>query len=57
MPYLSRTHALSTRSCLLDPAADVEDPDVGLVVDELEEVAVAGDDVDRLARIGRQRAR
>ena len=33
---------------LADAAGDVEDPDVGLVVDELEQVAVAGDDVDRL---------
>ena len=32
-----------------DAAGDVEDPDPGVVVDELEEVAVAGDDVDRLA--------
>ena len=31
-----------------DAAGDVEDPDVALVVDELEQVAVAGDDVDRL---------
>ena len=30
-----------------DAAGDVEHPDVGLVVDELEQVAVAGDDVDR----------
>ena len=37
---------------LADAAGDVEDAYVALVVDELEEVAVAGDDVDRLPRPG-----
>ena len=32
---------------LADAAGDVEHPHLGVVVDELEEVAVAGDDVDR----------
>ena len=34
-----------------DAAGDVEHPDLALVVDELEEVAVAGDDVDRHRRV------
>src|SRR5581483_4785480 len=38
-------------------AADgVDDPDLALVVDELEQVAVAGDDVYRPGRPGRERA-
>jgi hypothetical protein len=32
-----------------DAAGDVQDPDLALVVDELEQVAVAGDDVDGMS--------
>ena len=35
-----------------DAAGDVQDPDVALVVDELEQVAVAGDDVDGHVGLG-----
>ena len=41
---------------LADAAGDVEDPHVGVVVDELEEVAVPGDDVDRHPGVLGQRA-
>ena len=48
-PYFSRTTSLVDPLVLADAAGDVEHPHLALVVDELEQVAVAGDDVDRHA--------
>ena len=49
-------HVVGHPLVLADAARGVEHAHLGLVVDELEQVAVAGDDVDRHPGVGRQRA-
>ena len=55
-PYFSDHDVVGDPLVLADAAGDVEHPHVVGVVDELEQVAVAGDDVDRHRRPGREGA-
>ena len=50
--YLSRTTGVGDALVPAHAAGDVEDPDAGLVVDQLEQVPVAGDDVDGHPGVG-----